>query len=131
MDYTKVSSNKSQEEYIYLTPENRLTEESCRQLILEINEECVEHGYERIMINLNKQSKTFSVNTVFKASVSEEATHLLPFRIAWVFETPSWEKKSKSFNLVARNKSLPWRSFTQLSLAEEWLFKSREEALLD
>ena len=81
MDYTKVSSNKSREEYIYLTPENRLTEESCLKLVLEINEECVEHGYERIMINLDKQPKTFSVNTVFKASVSDCRVRLEPSRL--------------------------------------------------
>ncbi len=130
MEYTKILSKKTREEYVYVTPGNRLTEDSCRQLILEINEECLEHGYERIMVNLSKKADTFTINDIFKDHITQDTNKLLPARIAWVNDDPTWEKNCKPFNLAAKNESLPWRSFSQPSSGETWLLRPREEALL-
>ncbi len=131
MNYIKLTNTKTQEEYLNVTPEDKLTEGSCGQLLLEINEESRQHGYERIMFDLSKVKGTFSVKDLYKATVSKDTKGLLPMRIAWVNDDPAWEDDWKAFELVARNRKLPWRSFSQTSAAEEWLIKNRQEALLD
>ncbi len=83
------------------------------------------------MVNLSKLKGTFSVKDLYKAAINQETNGLLPMRIAWVNDDPAWENNWKAFELIARNRKLPWRSFSQTSSAEEWLIKNRQEALLD
>ena len=131
LNYINLTSNQTQKEYFNVTPEGNLTEESCHQLLLEINEECRQHGYERIMVNLSKLKGTFSVKDLYKAAINQETNGLLPMRIAWVNDDPVWEKNWKVFEPIARIRKLPWCSFSQTSSAEKWLIKNRQEALVD
>jgi len=113
LNYIKLTNTKTQEEYLNVTPEGNLTEETCRQLLLEINEESRQHGYERIMFNLSKLKGPFSVKDLYNVTVSQEAKGLLPMRIAWVNDDPTWEKNWKVLEPIARIRKLPWRSFSQ------------------
>ena len=59
MDYKVLLNKNSHEEYIYIILDNsNITSKECRKLICEINEECRQHGYERIMIDLSKLTVT-------------------------------------------------------------------------
>ncbi len=127
MEYTKVKSKKSNEEYLYIAPERELTDGSCRQLLLEINGKCLESGYERIMLDLSNLEHLLSVNNVYQAINKPEMIKFLPFRIAWVADNSEWEKNWKSLELIMQNRSLPWHRFSNTDLAEQWLSLDRRE----
>jgi len=125
LNYTKLLNNKTHEEYIYINLEDVLTKESCHQLLVDINLECLLHGFERIMINLSKLKKPLSVAVVYRAATISEDVKLLPFRLAWVNDDADWKSSWKSLELVMKNRLLPWRSFSDPETAEQWLARDR------
>ena len=107
LNYTKLSNNKTHEEYIYINLEDELTKESCHQLLVDINSECLLKGFERIMINLSKLKKPLPVAVVYRAATIPEDVKLLPFRLAWVNDDADWKSSWKSLELVMKNRLLP------------------------
>ena len=127
MNITELSNRKTHEEYIYITFEEDITTELCHKNLLEINDLCLQHGYERVMINLSNLKVPISVATVYRAATSPEIIKLLPFRLAWVNDDNAWKTNWNSLELVMRNQSLPWRSFSDCESAELWLIRDRRE----
>jgi hypothetical protein len=127
MEYANVKSKKTHEEYLRVVPEKGLTNNSCRQLLIEINGECLMHGYEKIMLDLSKLERTLSVDAIYQATTRPETIKFLPFRLAWVSDDESWDKDWKSLELIMKKRSLPWRRFTNTELAEQWLSLDRSE----
>ena len=125
MNIKELSNRKTHEEYIYITFEEDITTELCHKNLLEINDLCLQHGYERVMINLSNLKVPLSVATVYRAATSPEIIKLLPFRLAWVNDDNAWKTNWNSLELVMRNQSLPWRSFSDCKSAELWLSKDR------
>ena len=77
------------------------------------------------MLNLSALEQPLSVALVYRTVTNPEAIDLLPFRLAWVSDDPDWDKQWKSLELIMRNRSLPWRSFSDLVSAEQWLIRDR------
>ena len=125
MNITELSNRKTHEEYIYITFAEDITTELCHKNFLEINDLCLQHGYERIMIDLSALKASISAATVYRAATSPEIIKLLPFRLAWVNDDVTWGSNWKSLELIIRNRSLPWRSFSDSVSAEQWLIQDR------
>jgi hypothetical protein len=125
LNYTVLSCNKTQQEYLYVNLDSEFSKNLCHQLLIDINSECMQHGYERIMVNLSNLKDPLSVAVVFQACTSPSTIDLLPFRLAWVNDDIDWIKNWRHLELVMRKRSLPWRSFSDPSAAEQWLIRDR------
>jgi hypothetical protein len=119
LNYTVLSCNTTLQEYLYINLDRNFLKNSCPQLLIDINSECMRYGYERIMVNLSNFKNPLSVAVVFQACTSPNTIELLPFRLAWINDDIDWIKNWKHLELVMRKRELPWRSFSDPKSAEQ------------
>jgi hypothetical protein len=130
MSYTKVTNAVSGEEYIYFSPQDALTQDSCRHLLEEVNRTCLDNGYERIILDLNQLSEKPTVDEMYKAIVDPAPLTFLPFRLALVADDANWDAHWHALEKIMKGKSLPWERFTQTDHAEKWLSLDRKAVQL-
>ena len=98
-------------------------------LLKKLNSECLKHGYEAILIDLDKVSGLASINDIWEALKSPEKVNLLPIRIGWINGGEVWDNNWDRLELAILNRGLSWRNFEDFDSAEQWLMMNRQQAL--
>ncbi|NKB38725.1 MAG: hypothetical protein GKR93_16450 [Gammaproteobacteria bacterium] len=98
-------------------------------LLKKLNGECLTHGFEAILIDLEKVKGLDSINDIWKALNSPEKVNFLPIRIGFVNGSELWDENWERLEIALLGRGLNWRNFTDFESAEHWLMLDRQEAL--
>ncbi len=98
-------------------------------LLKKLNNECLTHGFEAILIDLEKMKGLNSVNDIWKALSAPEKISFLPIRIAFINGGELWDENWERLEIAILNRGLNWRNFPDFASAEQWLMLNRVEAL--